>query len=95
MKTLKFFACKIYKNYIFEENLFFYTLDVFFFNNWFFFFRVAEKDKTIQGLQSDIEVQKKEATKLLEQAETQKKKNNVSVFKVHVHIMYTRKACSM
>lgn len=45
-----------------------------------FFFRVAEKDKTIQGLQSDIEVQKKEASKLLEQAETQKKKNNVSVF---------------
>ncbi|XP_056022399.1 ribosome-binding protein 1-like isoform X28 [Ostrea edulis] len=37
---------------------------------------VAEKDETIQGLQKDIEVQKKEASKLLEQAETQKKKNN-------------------
>nr|XP_022334680.1 ribosome-binding protein 1-like isoform X14 [Crassostrea virginica] len=37
---------------------------------------VAEKEKTIQGLQSDIEVKKKEASTLLEQAETQKKKNN-------------------
>jgi uncharacterized protein YoxC len=44
-------------------------------------YRVAEKDETIQGLQNDIEVQKKEASKLLEQAETQKKKNNVRLFR--------------
>ncbi|XP_061167046.1 ribosome-binding protein 1-like isoform X4 [Saccostrea echinata] len=37
---------------------------------------VAEKDKTIQSLQSDVDIQKKEAAKLLEQVEAQKKKNN-------------------
>lgn len=62
-------------NYYFFLNLFF----TIFYLMIGLFFRVAEKDKTILGLQSDIEVQKKEASKLLEQAETQKKKNNVSV----------------
>lgn len=52
--------------------------------------RVAEKDETIQGLQKDIEVQKKEASKLLEQAETQKKKNNVRPWD-----SYYAEACSM
>lgn len=63
-----------------RKPLFLYHTCILFNIKLLFFFRVAEKDKTIQGLQSDIEVQKKEATKLLEQAETQKKKNNVSVF---------------
>lgn len=78
LKTWKFFVCKIYFiriNYYFFLNLFF----TIFYLMIGLFFRVAEKDKTILGLQSDIEVQKKEASKLLEQAETQKKKNNVSV----------------
>lgn len=85
-----------YIRIVFLRKFFFlYYICILFNIKLFFFFRVVEKDKIIQGLQSDIEVQKKEVFKFLEQVEIQKKKNNVSVFQVYVYIMYIRKVCSM